>query len=260
MAEGCSDSGEVRLSLEDRLGLIVLSRPDFRNALSSHMWAAIPGGLDDLIGRGAAVIQIRGDGEAFAAGADLGELAAIETYRQARDIWATIYGALDAVANCPVPTVAAIDGPCMGGGCLLAASCDLRYATARSSFAVPVAKLGIVLDDMTISRLASTVGRAKARELLLRGHVIAAGEAERIGLVHSIWPAETFEDAVAVACREIAENSKATIQATRKALQRTSIYDAPVSHDAAVKSYLSEDFRRRIRNIQAASRKDEMDP
>lgn len=241
-----TQSGSVTSRLEDSTGHIVLSRPELRNALSCQMWQAIPQELASLVKAGARVICISGTDGAFVAGADLSELKQIKTYKDAQKNWAAIFSAFDAVANCPVPTIAAIDGPCIGGGCLLSASCDLRYATSRSVFGIPVARLAIVLDDLTINRVANVVGRPKALEMIMRGNTFDAAEALRCGLVNAVVEQAELAGKVAGVCSEITANSSKSIQAARNALRNFASHANKSTHDDAIKSYLSPEFAQRI--------------
>lgn len=145
------DADELLLDVQDSVGRLILNRPNVHNAISRQMWEAMPAKLEALKQRGAKVVVVSGQGNSFAAGADFKELAQIKDYSHARENWYAIANCLNAVAQFSLPTIASIHGNCMGGGLLLALACDLRFASESASFALPVAKLGIVLDDENLS-------------------------------------------------------------------------------------------------------------
>ncbi len=214
------------------------------------MWRSIPDLLEMMCRNNAAVIIIRGNGGVFAAGADLAELELLRTIEEAEDNWNAISNALMAVAECPVPTIASIDGACIGGGCLLAIACDLRYATDRSVFGVPVAKLGIVLDDGSVKRLAALVGAATAREMLMRGNMISAAQAAGRGLINEFVADGTeLTELLERVTTELLENSPPSIEASRRSIGRVcGLNSFPTMEDPSciVESYLTDDFRARV--------------
>ena len=245
-----SPSSFINHYVENKVGYIILNRPECKNAITTDMWRCLPDLLDLMCRNGAQVIVLQGAAGAFAAGADLVELEALRTYQEAEDNWSAISNALMAVAECAVPTIAAIDGACIGGGCLLAVACDLRYASERSLFGVPVVKLGIVLDDVTIARVVALVGLANARELLLRGHVVSAARALECGLINACLLDSTQLGAhVNLVVNDLLENSLRSMEAARNSLARVSGLNAfPSMEDPAlvIESYLSADFKERV--------------
>jgi enoyl-CoA hydratase/carnithine racemase len=245
-----SPSSFINHFVKDGVGQIVLNRPECRNAITTDMWRSIPDLIDLMCRNDAGAIVVRGAGGAFAAGADLAELELLRSFQAAEETWNAISNALGALSECMVPTIAMIDGPCIGGGCLLAIACDLRYATARSLFAVPVAKLGIIIDDASVARLAAIVGSASARELLMRGNVISAHRAYEKGLVNELTEDQTaLEQLISKVTEELLENSATSIDACRKSVARVcGLNSLPSMEDpsAIIESYLTEDFRLRI--------------
>jgi enoyl-CoA hydratase/carnithine racemase len=133
-------------------------------------------------------VVIRGEGGAFASGADITEFAQLHSSRdQVRHYHDTILGdGLRAVMNCPVPVIAAIDGPCVGGGLEIASACDLRIASRRSSFGVPIGRLGFPIAPIEAACVVELVGRANALELLLEGRIWTSDEAYAKGLINRL--------------------------------------------------------------------------
>jgi enoyl-CoA hydratase/carnithine racemase len=174
---------QILMSMEGPIARISFNRPELRNALSREMWKALAPTIAAVISRGARVIIFSGESGSFAAGADINELAAVNDMADAEDFATAIADGIEAIAHARATTIAMIDGPCMGGGCLIAAACDLRYATQTSIFALPVARLGIVLDQTNILRLNSLIGPAWLKELLYTGATIDSITAQHIGLI-----------------------------------------------------------------------------
>jgi len=169
----------VSYSADAAIGQIVISRPERRNALNhqalDEMREAVAAARHDQL----RVLMLSGDEQQFCSGADLKELEDLEFTRALRVV-------LDDLAALPFPTLAAISGACMGLGLQLAMACDLRVATAESQFAVPVAKLGLMVDHWTVQRLALLAGHSTARWMLLTARPMHAERAFEVGLIHQI--------------------------------------------------------------------------
>ncbi|MBY0546996.1 MAG: enoyl-CoA hydratase/isomerase family protein [Candidatus Obscuribacterales bacterium] len=245
-----SPSSFINHHVQNRIGYIIFNRPESKNAITTDMWRSIPDLLDMFTRNDCEVVVLKGAGGVFAAGADLLELEALQTFEEAEENWNAICNALMSVGECSVPTVAAIDGPCIGGGCLLAIACDLRYATETSVFGVPVAKLGIVLDDGTVARLVSLVGAGTAREMLLRGNLLNAPAAQRAGLVNGVVPdLASLDSLLSKITEDLLDNSALSVEASRSSINRVcGLNSFPSVEDPAniIESYLTEDFKKRI--------------
>jgi enoyl-CoA hydratase/carnithine racemase len=207
------------------IGLITLNRPERHNALTLAMWRQFAEGVR-AFGESAAgrVLVVCGAGErAFSAGADLHEIA---THRQTPDgaaaHHAVVEDAFRALTAIEQPVIAMIHGYCIGGGCELAVACDLRVADDRASFGIPAARLGIVLGVDELRRLASLVGVASAKEILVTGRRFDATEALRIGLVNQVVPADELEETTFALARQIAENAPTAVAATKALLNAVS--------------------------------------
>ena len=191
--------------------LIEISNPGKRNALDGAVCAALGERLGGLEARGVRAAVLTGDpaGRAFCAGFDLdalGDLAAAER---------AFSGLLAAVSACRVPLVAALGGHAIGGGCELAATCDLRVAHAGVKLAMPPARLGIVYPERGLRRFATLCGESRARQLFLLARTVEAEEAHRWGLVDFLVPeAEVLPRARALA-EEIAALAPHAVQGMR---------------------------------------------
>lgn len=165
-----------------------LNRPDKRNALTLAMWRDLELAFRELDAdtalRG---IVVRGAGGNFAAGADLSEFAALRaTTEQAEAYVQQMIAALTAIRDCRHPTIAAIEGLCVGGGLEIALMCDLRLATPDSRFGIPIQKVGVAMPYPELAILTQMLGRPTMLALLLEGQLQDAAWAERHGLLTRI--------------------------------------------------------------------------
>lgn len=194
------------------VGTITIDRPAKRNAMSADMWRALPGILDTLAkDPSVRVAVLTGAGGNFCAGADIAELDDI--HRDDDSHLSTV--AERALAAFPKPTLAAIEGYCVGGGCQLAAACDLRFAAEDARFGITPAKLGIVYPAAATTRLVRLVGPSAAKYLLFSADLIGAGNALRIGLLDEVVPSGGLRDRVAAFTETLASRSLLTQQATK---------------------------------------------
>lgn len=216
------DSGADGLvaTVEDRIATLRIDRPEAKGALTAAMWAAIPGILDTLEqDPGVRVLVLRGTGEAFSAGADIRELRARREGAESADSYQALNSAAEqALAAFPKPTIAFVQGPCVGGGCQLAVACDLRFADTNARFGITPAKLGIVYDAASTARLARIVGVPTAKYLLFTAELIGSEQAQRAGLVHDVFLPQEAEQRVDEIARTIASRSQLTVRAAKDLL------------------------------------------
>ncbi|MQY10544.1 2,3-dehydroadipyl-CoA hydratase [Streptomyces sp. RB5] len=177
-------TGELRVARDGAVATVVIANPAKRNAMTTGMWRELPVLLEGLAADPAVrALVLTGEGGTFCAGADIGSLR-----EGAEDSRGLAVAAEEALAAFPRPTVAAVRGYCVGGGCQLAAACDLRFAAEGARFGVTPAKLGIVYGESSTRRLVRLVGPATAKYLLFSGELVSAARAERTGLVDEVVP------------------------------------------------------------------------
>lgn len=184
--------------IQGRVALITLNRPEALNALNSALISELNHALDELEGnRDIGCIVLTGSAKAFAAGADIKEMAELKYPQIYLD---DLFSDSDRVANRRKPIIAAVAGFALGGGCELALMCDFILAADNARFGQPEIKLGVLPGMGGTQRLTRAVGKAKAMEMCLTGRLIDAVEAERAGLVARIVPqAQLLEEALKVA-------------------------------------------------------------
>ncbi|WP_341957838.1 enoyl-CoA hydratase [Pseudomonas sp. RC10] len=184
--------------IKGRVALLTLNRPQALNALNAQLISELNHALDELErDRDIGCIVLTGSAKAFAAGADIKEMAEL-TYPQI--YLDDLFSDSDRVANRRKPIIAAVSGFALGGGCELALMCDFILAADNARFGQPEIKLGVLPGMGGTQRLTRAVGKAKAMEMCLTGRMIDAEEAERSGLVARIVPqAQLLEEALKVA-------------------------------------------------------------
>jgi enoyl-CoA hydratase len=201
-----------------RVGIIKLNRPQALNALNSRLIAELSEAVDGFeADRNIGCLVITGSEKAFAAGADIKEMAE-KSYLDA------LYGDFTAqwsrVASTRKPVIAAVAGFALGGGCELAMQCDLIIAADNAKFGQPEIKLGVIPGIGGTQRLTRAVGKAKAMDLCLTGRMMDAQEAERSGLVARIVPAASLMDEALKAAETIASMSLPSVMLAKEAINR----------------------------------------
>lgn len=206
----------AKILLEQRgdVALLTLNAPEKRNALDLAMVQDLHAALDELGTRAnlAAIVVTGAGGKAFAAGADIAELKQRDAAAALRAINSGIFKRLE---DFPVPSIAAISGYALGGGCELAIACDLRVAGRSAKLGQPEVALGIIPAAGGCYRLPRLIGLGRARELVYTGRMVDAEEALRIGLVnHVVDDAQVLDRAFALAA-EIGKNGPLAVRAAK---------------------------------------------
>lgn len=222
-------SPSVRLIREGARATLLIDRAAKKNAIDEAAWRAFRDVADEIAASPEiAAVVVRGAGGVFSAGADIAEFVALASADAARrDAFAdAVRGGEEAVAGIGKPTIAAIEGFCVGGGCQIALACDIRVAAEGTRFGVTPAKLGIVYPVKSTARLVATVGRSAAKDLLFTGRLIDAEEALRIGLVDRLVPADRLQREVETILGQIEANSRYSLMAAKKTVDSLT-EDAP---------------------------------
>lgn len=217
MAEQTAAS--VRLEREGARATLLIDRPDKKNALNEAAWLAFQNVAAEIEhDPEIAVVAVRGVGGVFCSGADISEFVALTTApTERRDAFAdAVRDGEEAVARISKPTVAAIEGACVGGGCQIALACDIRIAAEGARFGVTPAKLGIAYPMVSTRRLVAAVGRSAAKDLLFTGRLISSDEALAIGLVDRVVPADRLEAEVDALLSQIEANSRYSLMVAKR--------------------------------------------
>ncbi|MEZ5419553.1 MAG: enoyl-CoA hydratase [Vicinamibacterales bacterium] len=240
-------SSNVVLDIDGPIATVTLARTAARNALTWEMYDALAEACDALPGSGARVLILRGSGGAFSAGTDISQFDAVRTGADGIAYERRIGRVIDRVEALDIPTVAAIDGPAVGGGFALAVACDLRLASDRARLGVPVARtLGNCLSAENLGRVVDLVGAGRALELLFTGRLVSADQALEWGLVTRVVPAGELEAEASVLAAELAARAASTVAATKALLRRLRAARRPAPgacDDILAACYASADFR-----------------
>lgn len=239
--------GDLILRVEGSVARLTLNRPERRNALGAAMWrglgeAARAADSDPRV----KVMVVCGAGGHFAAGADIAEFEAVAKDREAANAFAdAVHDGVGALAQMEKPTLAMIEGFCVGGGVAVALACDIQMAADDAQLGVTPAKLGLVYNIRDTRLLVDAVGPSMARDLLYTGRLIGAAEALAIGLVDFVHPSGDLAGAVESKTRLICANAQTSAQQAktmvRRALEGQSA-DDEVTREVTLQAFLGPEF------------------
>jgi enoyl-CoA hydratase/carnithine racemase len=239
---------ELLFDVRDGIAHVVFNRPQARNAFTFAMYERLAEVCGIVNGdETVRAMILTGAGEkAFAAGTDISQFRAFKTPQDAIDYEGRIDRVLGTLEQCRVPTIAAINGACTGGGAGIAAACDVRIGTKTAKIGFPIARtLGNCLSMSNLSRLAALVGPARTKELIFSARLIEAPEAKNLGLL-----SEVVEDGPTLARRAeelaklYASHAPLTMRATKEALRRLQQrLGREEGEDLILLCYTSQDFR-----------------
>jgi enoyl-CoA hydratase/carnithine racemase len=243
---------KVRYEVEDGVAVVTLNRPEVLNAIDRDVF----GELRDAGRRAAADPDVRalvltGEGRAFSSGLDISLFASgIGAGSPLSLDIASLQGCFTVYEEIPIPTIAAVRGPALGGGIQLAAACDLRVAGEDAELAVYEIRWGIIPDLGGTQRLPRLIGIGRAKELILTGRRVGAAEALAWGLVNRVVPSERVKEEAMAWARELAGGPPLALGAAKRLA--ASAFDAPVAsgleREAMINRRLlaSDDFREAV--------------
>ncbi|HEY9445785.1 MAG TPA: enoyl-CoA hydratase-related protein [Burkholderiales bacterium] len=230
------------------IATVTFNKPERLNALDKAMWQRLGELMRELSADDSLrCVVLRGaGGKAFAAGADIAEFATERRDRaQARRYGELIHETMQSVARCRRPTVALIQGACVGGGLEIAAMCDMRICGESSRFGVPINRLGLTMGYGELQGLLGLVGKAAALEILLEGRVFNAGEAFRMGLVNRVVADEAVETEAYATAERIAAGAPLVARWHKQYIERLTP-TVPIPPDVWDEGYAcfdTEDYR-----------------
>lgn len=210
------DGDLIRLSVESGIAAIVINKPAKRNALSLAMWRRLKQLLEELAaGDRARAVVLTGAGGNFSAGADISEFDSVRSDAESGRAYENVAeGATIALRDWPGPTIAAISGYAMGGGCSLALACDLRVGDRTARMGIPAARLGILYGALDCELLYRQVGLANAKRVLYAGRPFAVDECVSMGLLDAVAEADALASAREMAL-QFAENAPLTLRGSK---------------------------------------------
>ena len=210
----------IRYEKNGNLAIAAINRPEALNALNGTVLQELSRVVAEVENDSEVrAFILTGEGRAFVAGADIGEQNALDvaSARKFSQFGSSIFRRIEKLE---IPTIAAVNGFCLGGGCELAMSFDMILASEKAKFGQPEVGLGITPGFSGTQRLPRRVGIAKAKELLFSGRMITAAEAEKIGLVNAVYPAEELMDATLEMAKSFTKNAPVAIKYVKASVDR----------------------------------------
>ena len=238
----------INLDIQGEIATLTLNNPDKLNAINLAMWQQLSANMATISAdRDIRCVMLRGAGDqAFAAGGDLEEfVTGRATLEQALHYHGEVAKALNAIADCPHPTVALIKGACIGGGLEIAGVCDLRIAGESARFGAPINKLGFSMYPGEMEGLLRLAGPAVIKEILLEGRILSASEAYEKGLLTRVVKDEQVEDEAYASARRICQGAP-LVAGWHKQWIRRLLDGRPLSDDEKAASFAfldTEDYR-----------------
>ncbi len=224
-------SAEVELTRKDGILTVTMNRPEKRNAMTSTMLSKLLETFRSLDGdMDTRVVVVRGAGRAFSAGLDLGEMQAARASRGAVPL-TEIEDVFHTLERVPQPTIAMVQGEAIAGGCELSLHCDLRVAADDVRFAMPLAKLGIVLPMPLVQKLLDTIGTAHTKELLFTGEFFKADRATALHMVNRLVPLADLEKTTYDLAASIAANAPLSLRGFKKVIFRANQFRRTIEHE-----------------------------
>lgn len=213
-------SNTVKTEYRDGYALLTINRPEALNALNKEVITDLEAALSEIEGGGPiSALIITGEGRSFVAGADIGEQSVLDLEGGRK--WGQRGSALmRRIEKLEMPTIAAVNGFALGGGCELALACDIIIAGEKAKFGQPEVGLGITPGFSGTQRLPRRVGAGKAKELIFTGRMIGAAEALEIGLANKVVPQEELMTEAAAMAAAIAKNAPLAVKYSKAAIAR----------------------------------------
>ena len=210
----------IRYEKQDQIAIVTIDRPEALNALNSTVIAELEQVVTELENDGTVRCMIlTGEGRSFVAGADIGEQYPLDLDGGRR--WGQRGSALlRRIEKLEFPTIAAVNGFALGGGCELALSCDIILASEKAKFGQPEVGLGITPGFYGTQRLPRRVGIAKAKELIFSGKTIGAEEAKEIGLANAVYPPEELLNGAIAMAKSFAANAPIAVKYSKACIDR----------------------------------------
>ncbi|MFW2355643.1 enoyl-CoA hydratase/isomerase family protein [Hydrogenophaga sp.] len=240
-----TDQGQVRLQIEAGVASVLFDRPQARNAMTWAMYEQLAAINRELSAdRSVRVAVFRGaGGQAFVAGTDIEQFAAFQSGEDGVAYERQIEAGIELLCNLPMPTVAVVEGWCVGGGLAIATACDFRLATPSAKFGVPIAKtLGNCLAIANVARLRAAFGQQRVKRMLLLAEFIGADEALACGFLHAVESPETIDPVTSSLVQRLAALAPVTQRVSKAALERLATHDLAESEDLIRAAYGSQDF------------------
>lgn len=238
---------------EGHIAEIIFNRPNAYNAMTWAMYKRLEEvcdaiDLDDSVN----VVVLRGakDSKAFVAGTDISQFSEFSSKGDAIAYEKSIDRVIGRIESLSKPTIAQINGYCVGGGAAIALACDFRYASHDLHFGIPIAKtLGNCLSMANLSRIVNLIGPARTKEMLMLARLLTSEEAKEVGVVNDIFPAPELAGEIQTVVDRLSGLAPLTLKATKEAIRRIQVRSTPSieeGEDLIATCYTSEDFNNAV--------------
>ena len=241
-------SSNLDWDINGSVGVVTFNRPEARNALTWDMYDALVAACEAAEAAGdVRVLIIRGAGGAFAAGTDISQFREFANGEAGVAYERRLESVIDRIERLGIPTIAAVDGAAVGGGCAIAMACDLRVCSDRARFGVPVSRtLGNGLSMANTARMVDLLGVAVTKDLLLTGRLIDSAEAHQRGLATLVLPVDQLDSETLKLAAELSTRASSTIRATKAMMLKLRDHRRPPAgsdDDILRECYGSDDFK-----------------
>lgn len=223
---------EIFCEIQEQLAFVTISNPGKRNALNSEMWQTLHTHFVRLsANENIRCVILQGKDGHFTAGADIQEFATVRNTLADGMKYHNqlVYSALQSISNCVHPVIASIDGSCVGGGLSIALACDIRIATTKSKFGIPINRLGFPLAPRELQSLMNIVGKSIALEILLEGRIYNSIEAKQKGLVQRIT--DELHTETLISAEYICAGAPLAAKLNKQMIKRLTVTPEPLSDD-----------------------------
>jgi enoyl-CoA hydratase len=240
-----SSDGAVHLAIDGAIARVTFDRPRARNAMTWAMYEQLGATCDALRGNDAVrCVVFRGaGGEAFVAGTDIEQFREFNSGEDGVAYEQRIDEGVAKIEALPMPTLAVVEGWCVGGGLAIATACDIRVATASAKFGVPIARtLGNCLSITNVARLVAAWGKSRAQRMLVAAEVLDAAEARACGFLAQLVDGD-LDSAANERAHKLASLAPVTQAVSKEALRRLLVHELPEAEDLIRRAYASDDFR-----------------
>jgi enoyl-CoA hydratase len=239
------NEGAVRLEIDGAIARVTFDRPQARNAMTWAMYEQLAAICDQLQGDPSVrCVVFRGaGGEAFVAGTDIEQFLSFKTGDDGVEYEKRIDDGIARIESLPMPTLAVVEGWCVGGGLVIATACDIRIATPASRFGVPIARtLGNCLSITNVARLVAAFGKSRVQRILVGAEMLGAAEAQASGYLAQVVEADAIDAAATEQARRLSSLAPVTQAVSKEALHRLLVDELPAAEDLIRRAYASDDF------------------
>ena len=245
--------GRVHYGVSHGVATVRFDRPEARNAMTWAMYAELASACTAMAADASVRVAVfRGTSEAFVAGTDIGQFTTFQGADDGVAYERKVEAAIEQIEKLPMPTIAVVEGWCMGGGLVMATACDFRIATPQARFGVPIARtLGNCLSTANVARLMAAFGVPRTKRMLLLAESVSGDEAAAGGYVEKLVLPGDVAAAIDAMCGRLAAHAPLTMRAAKEGIRRITMATLPAGEDLVRACYGSADFKEGVASFLA---------